>query len=179
MPAVILKLSSQAETINALSALLIEAVADGAGMSFMHPLSPAMATTFWADSLARAARGERIVLGAYVDDELVGSVTLITDLPQNQPHRAEIAKMVTRRSLRGRGIGGALLRAAEAAALAQGRWLLVLDTAEDGGATAFYEALGYIYAGTLPQYALTPHGALTGTRLYWKDLRAGAMAAAV
>jgi len=158
--------------IKALSALLIEAVGDGAGMSFMHPLADSVAGSFWADSLARAARGERIVLGAWVQGVLLGSVTLILDVPENQPHRGEIAKLVTRGSARGQGIGTALMQTAEAQAVAHGRTLLVLDTAEDGGAAPFYEARGYTCAGAIPDYALTPSGKLTATLLYWKRLRA-------
>ena len=89
---------------------------------------------FWRNSLASADRGERIVLGAFDGEDLIGTVTLLLDLPQNQPHRAEIVKMMTRVSHRHRGIATALLREAERIAIARGRWLLVLDTAEDEGA---------------------------------------------
>jgi len=166
----IMPLAADDAVIAALSAMLIEAVAEGAGMSFMHPLTPAAAAAFWADSLARAARGERVVLGAWLEGALLGSVTLILDLPENQPHRAEIAKMVTRRAARGRRIGSALLAAAEAEAASRGRRLIVLDTAADGGAAMFYERNGYTLAGTIPDFALTPHGALTATLVYWKQL---------
>jgi ribosomal protein S18 acetylase RimI-like enzyme len=112
------------------------------------------------------------VLGAWVQGVLLGSVTLILDVPENQPHRGEIAKLVTRGSARGQGIGTALMQTAEAQAVAHGRTLLVLDTAEDGGAAPFYEARGYTCAGAIPDYALTPSGKLTATLLYWKRLRA-------
>jgi ribosomal protein S18 acetylase RimI-like enzyme len=101
----------------------------------------------------------------------VATVTLLLDLPPNQPHRAEIAKMMTRVSHRGLGIATALLRAAEAAAMARGRSLLVLDTATEGGAAELYERLGYTRAGEIPDFALKPHGGLTGTLIYWKRLR--------
>ena len=104
-------------------------------------------TTFWRNALAAAARGERIVLGAFDGDALVGTVTLLLDLPPNQPHRAEIAKMMTRISHRGRGVATALMRAAEAIAVARGRALLVLDTAEDDGAAGLYERLGFQLTG--------------------------------
>jgi ribosomal protein S18 acetylase RimI-like enzyme len=150
--------------------ILVETVAEGGSVSFMHPLAPEVAGAFWDGALAAAVRGERIVLGAWEDDRLVGTVSLLLDCPENQPHRAEIAKMMTRPSHRGRGIASALLRAAEALAQERGRRLLVLDTASDGGASSLYERLGYHFAGEIPDYALKPHGGLTGTRLYWKRL---------
>jgi ribosomal protein S18 acetylase RimI-like enzyme len=164
-------LTATPSTRTMLAALLVETVAHGGSVSFMHPLAPDAAQTFWDSSLAAAARGERIVFGAWDGGELVGSVTLLLDLPPNQPHRAEIAKMMTRVSHRGLGIATALLRAAEAAAMARGRSLLVLDTATEGGAAELYERLGYTRAGEIPDFALKPHGGLTGTLIYWKRLR--------
>jgi GNAT superfamily N-acetyltransferase len=155
-----------------LSDMLIEAVANGGSVSFMHPLSRQAAEAFWDDSLASADRGERIVLGAFDDDELVGTLTLILKLSQNQPHRAELAKMMTRISHRHRGIATRLLQEAERMALEKGRWLLVLDTAEDGGAAGLYESVGFTLAGIIPDYAYKPHGGLNGTMFYWKRLSA-------
>ena len=155
-----------------LSDMLIETVAYGGSVSFMHPLQAEMANTFWENSLAAAARGERIVLGALDGDLLVGTVTLLLDLPPNQPHRAEIAKMMTRLTHRHRGIASALMREAEKMALARGRSLLVLDTAVDQGASPLYEALGFNLTGIIPDYALKPHGGLTGTMIYWKRIAA-------
>jgi ribosomal protein S18 acetylase RimI-like enzyme len=153
-----------------LSEILIEVVAHGGSVSFMHPLTPQAAVSFWDASLAAAERGERIVLGAWDGDELAGTVTLLLNLPPNQPHRAEIAKLMTRVSHRGRGIARALMRAAEAEAVKLGRSLLVLDTATEGGASILYESLGFTLAGEVPDYALKPHGGLTGTKVYWKRL---------
>jgi ribosomal protein S18 acetylase RimI-like enzyme len=136
----------------------------------MHPLPQAAAESFWRNSLASADRGERIVLGAFDGDQLIATVTLLLDLPPNQPHRAEIAKMMTRLSHRHRGIATALLREAERLAIARGRWLLVLDTAEDEGAAGLYERMGFTLTGLIPDYALKPHGGLTGTLIYWKRL---------
>ncbi len=150
--------------------LLVETVAHGGSVSFMHPLAPDTAAGFWAGSLAAAERGERIIFGAWEGDLLVGTVSLLLDLPPNQPHRAEIAKMMTRLSHRSRGIATALLRAAEAAAIAQGRSLLVLDTATEDGAAGLYERLGFTLTGEIPGFALKPHGGLTGTLIYWKRL---------
>jgi ribosomal protein S18 acetylase RimI-like enzyme len=150
--------------------LLIETVADGGSVSFMHPLSESDAGAFWQGALAAAARGERIVLGAFDGDAVVGTVTLQLALPPNQPHRAEIAKMMTRLSHRKRGIASALLHAAEAMARECGRTLLVLDTASDGGASGLYEGLGFQLTGEIPDYAYKPHGGLTGTLIYFKRL---------
>jgi ribosomal protein S18 acetylase RimI-like enzyme len=136
----------------------------------MHPLSREAASRFWQGSLAAADRGERIVLGAFDRDTLIGTVTLLLDLPPNQPHRAEIAKMMTRLNHRHRGVATALLRAAEQIAIDRGRTLLVLDTAVEDGASALYERVGFQLAGIIPDYALKPHGGLTGTMIYWKRL---------
>ncbi|MBD5633839.1 MAG: GNAT family N-acetyltransferase [Candidatus Eremiobacteraeota bacterium] len=153
-----------------LGEILIDAVASGGSVSFMHPLEAATAKAFWTGALAAAARGERIVLGAWEGAVLAGTVTVLLDLPQNQPHRAEIAKLMTHRSRRGRGLAAALMRAAEERAVERGRTLLVLDTATEGGASGLYEALGYTLAGVIPDYALKPQGGLTGTMIYWKRI---------
>lgn len=157
-----------------LADILVETVALGGSVSFMHPLARDAALAFWEGALAAGARGERVVLGAWDDEQLAATVTLLTDCPPNQPHRAEIAKLMTRDSHRGRGIAAALMRAAEALAAARGKTLLVLDTATQGGAAGLYEALGYTLAGEIPDYALKPHGGLTGTLLYWKRIGAAA-----
>jgi ribosomal protein S18 acetylase RimI-like enzyme len=166
----ITQLRAGASVQTMLADLLVETVASGGSVSFMHPLAPAAAEAFWDGALAAAGRGERIVFGAWDGVALVGTVTLLLDLPPNQPHRAEIAKMMTRVSHRGRGIATALLRAAEDVALENGRSLLVLDTATEDGAAGLYERLGFTLAGEIPGYALKPHGGLTGTLIYWKRL---------
>jgi hypothetical protein len=158
----------------ALSEILIEAVASGGSVSFMHPLATETAERFWRDSLAATDRGERIVLGAFDGERLVGTVTLLLDLPPNQPHRAEIAKVMTRISHRGRGVAKALMREAERLAVERGRTLLVLDTAVEDGASRLYEGLGFKLTGVIPDYALKPHGGLTGTMIYWKRPHRGA-----
>jgi ribosomal protein S18 acetylase RimI-like enzyme len=150
--------------------ILIETVANGGSVSFMHPLPQQTANAFWEKSLAAASRGEQIVLGAFDEGMLVGTVTLLLDCPPNQPHRAEIAKMMTRVSYRHRGIATALMQAAETAATERGRTLLVLDTAEEDGASKFYERLGFKLTGVIPDYALKPHGGLTSTMIYWKRI---------
>ncbi len=153
-----------------LVALLVEAVAHGGSLGFMDPLDPQVAVAFWDRALADADRGGRIVLGAFDGEALVGTLSVVLDLPPNQPHRAEIAKMVVRVSHRGRGIAAALMREAEANAAARGRTLLVLDTAAIGGASGLYERLGFTYLGTIPAFALLPQGGLTGAMFYWKRI---------
>jgi GNAT superfamily N-acetyltransferase len=155
-----------------LSEILIEVVAHGGSVGFMHPLAPEAADAFWGTALASAARDARIVLGAWDGEVLAGTVTLLLDCPPNQPHRAEIAKLMTRLSHRGRGVAAALMRAAEAAAVQRARTLLVLDTATEGGAAGLYERLGWSLAGEIPDFALKPHGGLTGTLIYWKRIGA-------
>lgn len=176
-------LSASPTISEALSAMIIDVVANNGSVSFMHPLEPERAAAFWNGALAAAARGERIVLGAFDDDAgrvgdaggaLVATVTLLLDCPPNQPHRADVAKMMTRPSHRGRGIASALMREAERLAVERGRTLLVLDTATVDGASKLYERLGFTFAGEIPDYALTPMGELTGTRIYWKRIGAGA-----
>jgi hypothetical protein len=163
-------LTDQPPIRNALSELLVETVASGGSVSFMHPLPLEVAGAFWRDSLAAASRGERVVLGAFDGENLVATVTLLLHLPPNQPHRAEIAKMMTRLSHRHRGIATTLMRAAEKLAAERGRTLLVLDTAVDEGASGLYENLGFNLVGIIPDYALRPHGGLTGTMIYWKKI---------
>ena len=171
VPAITIEpLNASPDVIAALSEILIETVANGGSVSFMHPLDTATATAFWTDALAAAARGERIVLGAFEGDVLAGTVSLLLDCPPNQPHRAEIAKMMTRASHRGRGVATALMRAAERLAIERARTLLTLDTAVEEGASGLYEKLGFTLAGTIPDYALKPHGGLTGTMVYWKRI---------
>jgi ribosomal protein S18 acetylase RimI-like enzyme len=163
-------LTSSAAVCAALRDILVEVVAHGGSVGFMHPLPVEAASRFWEGSLAAADRGERVVLGAFDGDALIGTVTLLLDLPPNQPHRAEIAKMMTRLSHRHRGVATALLRTAERLAIDRGRTLLVLDTAVEDGASGLYERAGFALAGIIPDYALKPHGGLTGTMIYWKRL---------
>lgn len=163
-------LTASFDVCAALRDLLIEAVASGGSVTFMHPLAPDLADSFWNASLAAAARDERVILGAFDQEKLIGTVTLLLDTPQNQQHRAEIAKMMTRISHRGRGVATALMRAAEAIAIRRGRSLLVLDTAVEDGASGLYERVGFQLCGIIPGYALKPHGGLTGTMIYWKRI---------
>ena len=172
----ITRLISTAPTIAALSQILIEVVANGGSVSFMHPLDPQVAADFWDRSLAAADCGKRVVLGACLEGELVGTVTLDLDGPQNQPHRADIAKLMTKVRCRGLGVARALMLEAERIAVSGGRTLLTLDTAAEDGAAGLYERLGYEFAGAIPDYALKPLGGLTATLIYFKRIgeRSGA-----
>jgi ribosomal protein S18 acetylase RimI-like enzyme len=156
--------------VEELAVLIIEVVANGGSVSFMHPLSKKTARLFWEASLASADRGERIVLGARENGQLISTVTLLLNCPENQPHRAEIAKLMTRISKRGQGVARALVTEAEQIAVKKGRTLLNLDTAADEGAAGFYESLGFHKSGVIPDYALKPHGGLTDTIIYWKRI---------
>lgn len=154
----------------ALAAMLVEVVAHGGSVNFMHPLSLDAAEAAWAGWLEAAARGERIVLGAFEGDELVSTVSLLPAPQPNQPHRAEIGKMMTRVSHRGRGLARRLLQAVEELARAEGRTLLVLDTAVEDGAMGLYEKQGFTLVGIIPDYAFKPHGGLSGAAFYYKRI---------
>ena len=166
----IVPLRAQPEIIAMLARLLVDTVANRGSIGFMHPVTPAKASAFWKSSLAAARRGSRVILGAYAGHQLVGTVTLLLDCPENQPHRAEIAKMMTAVAHRGRGVASALLHEAERIAVEKGRTLLTLDTAEQEGAAELYEKMGYQRTGIIPGFALMPHGGLTGTIVFWKRI---------
>lgn len=170
LPIRITPLNTEPTAIEALADLLVRTVAAGGSVGFMHPLTAETARAFWQDALQDAEGGGRVVFGAWVNTALVGTLSLVLRLPPNQPHRAELAKMMTAPRWRGRGVASALLAAAEAEAMLRGRWLLVLDTASENGAARLYERHGWQFAGELPDYAFKPHGGLTGTRLYFKRL---------
>jgi GNAT superfamily N-acetyltransferase len=172
MALAVTRLSATRRVIDMLSDMLVEVVAADGSVGFMHPLPPAAAHAFWQSAFEAVARKQRIILGATHGGTIIGTATLLLDLPPNQPHRAEIAKLMTRPAYRRQGVATALLRAAERVAMRHGRWLLVLDTAIEGGAAAFHERREYHVAGEIPDYALTPFGGLTGTRIYWKRLEA-------
>ena len=163
--------------LDALSALLIETVAGNGSVGFMHPLAEADARAFWSQALASASRGERVVLGAWRDDHLVGTGTLVVVMAPSQPHRAELTKVMTARAARGVGVGAALIAALEQSARDHGKSLLTLDAAVIEGATAFYRRLGYHSAGDIPDYAYKPLGGLGATRVFWKSLDEPAVAA--
>jgi GNAT superfamily N-acetyltransferase len=157
--------------IRGLSDVLIDCVEGGASVSFMLPMSRSKADAFWHSTAASVARGERLVFAAYdAAETIVGTVQVILHQPENQPHRADVAKMLVHRRGRRRGIGAALLVAAERAALDAGKTLLVLDTASND-AERLYARQGWRLCGRIPDYALLPDGAPCATTIYFKSLR--------
>jgi GNAT superfamily N-acetyltransferase len=152
-----------------LADILLACVRDGASVSFMASLTPAEARGFWRARAKDVAIGTRILLGAYADGALVGTVTLDCGMPPNQPHHAAVQKMLVHPDARRRGLARTLMRAAEQEALTAGRTLLTLDTASDA-AEALYRDLNYICVGTIPRYALNPDGSFCDTTMFYKHL---------
>jgi len=157
--------------LQALADVLVDCVEGGASVSFMLPITRQRALAFWRKVADGVARRERVLLVAEDADGIVGTVQLILDLPENQPHRADVAKMLVHRRARRQGAGAALMRAAEAEALREGRTLLVLDTADDTAAR-LYARLGWQAAGTIPRYALLPVGGECATTYFYRSLTA-------
>ncbi len=155
--------------IDELAGVLIDCVEGGASVSFMHPLPHDRAAAFWRRVGQDVAAGERALLVAEDARGLCGTVQLVLDQPENQPHRADLSKLLVHRRARRQGLGEALMRAAEATARECGKTLLVLDTANDG-AERLYERLGWERVGVIPGYALLPHGGLCGTTVYYRNL---------
>jgi GNAT superfamily N-acetyltransferase len=152
-----------------LARLLIDCVEGGASVSFMMPLSIDKAAAFWYRVADATARGERALLVAEDSVGLIGTVQLILDLPENQPHRADVSKMLVHRRARRQGVGAAMLHAAEEFALELGKSLLVLDTASVD-AERLYTRLGWVRVGVIPDYALLPGGGLCGTTFFYRRL---------
>jgi GNAT superfamily N-acetyltransferase len=163
------------ERIAELSALLIDCVDGGASVSFMAPLKEERASAFWGGVADAVGAGDRLLLVAEDSSsgQIVGTVQVVFAGPENQPHRADIAKMLVRRSGRRQGLGARLMRAAEDAALQAGKTLLVLDTVTGGEAERLYARLGWIRVGVVPDYALWPDGRLCDTTFFYKRLGAG------
>jgi GNAT superfamily N-acetyltransferase len=156
--------------VRELSDVLIDCVQGGASVSFMLPIDRATAAAFWRDVAAGVERRERILLAAEnAAGQIVGCVQLIFAQAENQPHRADIAKMLVHRRARRRGVGAALLAAAEHAARGAGKSLLVLDTAS-GDAERLYAKLGWQRCGVIPGYALLPGGGLCDTTFFYRTL---------
>jgi GNAT superfamily N-acetyltransferase len=156
--------------IEGLADVLIDCVEGGASVSFMHPLTRERAVAFWRKVARDVAAGGRAVLVAGDEFGPCGTVQLVLDLPENQPHRADVCKMLVHRRARRRGLGAALMRAAEATARECGRTLLVLDAVTGGDAARLYERLGWVRVGDIPGYALMPRGEVCGTTYYYRDL---------
>ncbi len=150
--------------------VLMDCVEGGASVSFMHPMTLTKAADFWRGVAASMNRGERALVVA--EDEhgaILGTAQAVWALPENQPHRADVAKMLVHRRARRLGVGAAVLRAAEDAARMAGKTLLVLDTASND-AERLYARNGWQRVGIIPEFALMPDGAPCATVVYYKRL---------
>ena len=160
--------------VTALAELLLDAVAGGAEVSFLADITRAEAEAFWHGQMDRAESGQIIPFvardAAHGLERILGCVLLEPIWKPNQPHRAEVAKLLVHSSARRRGIAKALMQALEARARAMGRSLITLDTAAGGTAPSLYRALGYQEFGALPAYALTPDGRLSDVIFFAKTL---------
>ena len=155
--------------IEGLCDVLVDCVEGGASVSFMQPMTRAKAVSFWRQVAKAVTRGERLLFVAEDEAGIAGTVQVILDLPENQPHRADVAKMLVHRRARKRGVGERLLQAAEDGAKAMGRTLLVLDTASDAAAR-LYARNGWQVVGVIPGYALLPDGPPCATTYFYKSL---------
>lgn len=164
-----------AERVPELSAVLMDCVDGGASVSFMAPLTRERADAFWRQVAEGLAAGDRLLVVAEDgrSGEIVGTVQVVFAVPENQPHRGDVAKMLVRRSARRQGLGARLMRAAEEAALAAGKTVLVLDTVTGSDAERLYQRLGWTRVGVVPDYALWPDGRLCATTFFYKRLTAG------
>ncbi len=155
--------------VEGLADVLMDVVEGGASVSFMYPFTRDKAITFWRGVARGVEAGERAIVVAEDDQGICGTAQLILSLPENQPHRADLAKMLVHRRARRRGIGAAVLTAAEDLARQLGKTLLVLDTASQD-AERLYERAGWIKVGVIPDYALMPDGAFCDTIVYYRRL---------
>lgn len=156
--------------LDGLAGVLADCVAGGASVSFMAPFSHEQARAAfetWADEVEQ---GRRLMLGAFAEGRLVGTVQVILALPPNQPHRGEIAKLLVHRAARKRGVAQLLMEQAESEARAEGKTLLVLDAVTGGDAARLYARLGWTTVGVIPDYALYPDGRPCDTTFFWKSL---------
>jgi len=155
---------------DALADVLLDCVDGGASVSFMAPFTAGDAQAFFESIESEVETGKRILLAAFDGGELVGTVQIAAAWPPNQPHRADVAKLLVRRSARNRGVGRLLMEHAEAEALAEGWTLLVLDTVTGDPAERLYERMGWTKVGVIPNYALYPDGRPCDTTVFWKAL---------
>jgi len=153
-----------------LADVLVACIADGAGVSFMHPLDPERAAAFWRDVADDVESDRRALLVAEDEEGIVGTVQLGLAQPENQPHRADLAKMLVHPRGRRRGLGAALVEAAEETARDCGKTLLVLDTVTGSDAERLYARMGWVRVGEIPDYSLMPRGGLTPTTVFYRAL---------
>ncbi|HEX4510282.1 MAG TPA: GNAT family N-acetyltransferase [Burkholderiaceae bacterium] len=155
--------------VEQLADVLVDCVEGGASVSFMLPIAREHALAFWRRVGAETARDERALLVAEIEGRIVGTVHLVLALPENQPHRADLSKLLVHRAARRRGVAEALMRAADDLARDCGRRTLVLDTASDTAAR-LYGRLGWIECGTVPDFALLPDGRPCATTFFYRHL---------
>jgi GNAT superfamily N-acetyltransferase len=158
--------------IPALAGILIDCVEGGASVSFMLPIDRRTAEDFYEGVVEKIANGRTIIFVAFLNGELAGTVQLSPEVKPNQPHRADVSKLLVHRRGRDRGIARALMAAVEDTARARGRWLLCLDTATGSAAERLYEKLGWQRLGVMPRHAMWPQGGFCDTTFFWKDLTA-------
>jgi len=156
--------------LDGLARVLADCVCGGASVGYLAPFSQADARAEFERWAAEAAQGRRVILAAFAEGELVGTAQLILGLPANQPHRADVARVLVHRSARRRGIAQQLMERAEAEARAEGKALLVLDAVSDGDAARLYARLGWTTVGVIPGYARFPDGRPCDTTVFWKAL---------
>lgn len=158
------------EHLAGLAAVLIDCVEGGASVHFMPPLLQSTAEAFFSKVLDDVRQGGRILLAAFADSKLIGTVQVQIAMPPNQPHRAEIAKLLVHRSARHQAVGALLMEHAERISRLNNKTLLVLDTATGGSAERLYQRLGWTAAGIIPNFALLPDGSPCATTIFWKNL---------
>lgn len=158
------------EHVRALAEILADCVAAGASVSFMAPFPLASAESFFRGVIASVERGERILLGAFVNGALRGTVQIVTATPPNQPHRGDVAKLLVSPQARGAGVGQALMMAVEEHARTEGKTLLTLDTVTGSVAERLYERTGWVKVGVIPDYAMFPDGRWCDTTVFYKKI---------
>lgn len=157
--------------LDSLSAVLTDCVNSGASVSFMLPFDEAKARSFWHGVAQSAARDERVVMVAEdANGRIVGTVQLIIDQPENQPHRADVAKLLVHQDARRAGVARELMTLLENEARKRGKTVLVLDTATGSGAEQFYLRCEWQRVGEIPRYALNPDGSYCSTTYFFKQL---------
>lgn len=160
-----------AARVEALADVLIDCVEGGASVSFMLPLPREKAVAFWRRIADGVARGERVLIVAEDGEgQLLGTVQLVLSMPDNQPHRADVAKMLVHRKARRRGIAQRLMAVVDEEARKEGRTVLVLDTVTGSDAERLYERAGWQRVGVIPQYAMMPTGEFCATTVFYKHL---------
>lgn len=153
-----------------LAAVLADCVAGGASVGFMDGFGVAEAAQFYKGVFESVGKGDTILLAAKDGKRIVGTVQLGLDTMPNQPHRADVKKLLVHRSARGKGAGEALMREIDNIARREGRRLLVLDTVTDSNGYRLYKRLGWQESGVIPDYALFPDGAYCDTTIFWKKV---------